>query len=302
MRISFLLLLLVLLGPLSSALAAQGSAEKLAATGRCSQSSKLKDQQKFGDFVIRIYEREEFEDCVEVLRKNRLAFARRAEGRLVIGNDVNRGSDTDVYHPPVIPVGTDITGLGKPDLILNEWSGGAHCCFTLHVLELSDHPREIAIVHAQDSDYAHFEDLDHNGTYEFVGSDFTFAYWHAGFLQSPAPRIVLRFNGNGYELAPDLMHKPAPSTANLEAAEHQVRTGDWQAEYPPPVLWETMLDLIYTGHSDLAWKFLDGAWIAGRPGKNGFLRDFCGKLATSPYFQKLRPTISSAPCTFTPRK
>jgi len=302
MRISFLFLLLAFLGPLSPALAARGIGEKLHATKRCSQGGELEDKQKLADLVIRIYEREEFEDCVEVLRGNRLVYAGRADGRLGIGNDINKGADSETYHAPVIPIGTDITGLGEPDVILNEWSGGAHCCFTFHVLELSEHPREIAAIDAEDSDYAHFEDLKHDGAYEFVGRDFVFAYWNASFLQSPAPRIVLRFNGDRYELAPELMRQHAPSAEKLEATEHEVRKASWQNGSPPPLLWETMLDLIYTGHPELAQSFLDHAWIPAQPGKEVFQHNFCSKLVTSLYFRALSLTMPNAPCAPDPQK
>lgn len=275
--------------------------------GACPQQSTVDNEETFSDFVIRIYRgrNESFEGCIEVLRNNRIVFSRRTEGKVVIGNDVNKGSRSKAaepgeYHPPAISVGTDITGLGKPNLILNEWSGGAHCCFSFHVLELGDRPREIAVVDAADSDYAHFEDVNHDGHYEFVGWDFTFAYWRTGFSQSPAPRILLRFDGMKYELAPDLMRQAPPATKELSLIEANVLNDDWEEGTPPPLLWRTMLDLIYTGHSDLAWKFFDAAWSPQHIGKAAFLQDFCSKLATSPYFSKLRATIPAAPCKLNP--
>lgn len=266
----------------------------------CPRHGRLEDEQKFADLVIRVYRGDDFDDCIQVLRDNRVVFSRHAVGKLVIGNDINKGSGHEVRHPPKIPIGTDITGLGKPNLLLSEWSGGAHCCFTFHVLELGDHPREIATVEAEDSDYAHFEDMNRDGVYEFVGWDFTFAYWHAGFLQSPAPRIVLRFNGARYELAPDLMRQTPPSAEQLNLTEGKVRDGEWEEGYPPPLLWETMLNLIYAGHSDLAWSFMDAAWAPEHTGRAKFLQDSCTKLATSPYFPRLRRTIPTAPCKLDP--
>jgi hypothetical protein len=56
-----------------------------------------------------------------------------------------------------------------------------------------------------------------------------------------------------------------------------------------------MLDLIYTGHSDLGWKLFDGAWPAQRAGKDKFLGDFCTQLRTSPYWADLKKGIPSAP-------
>lgn len=269
--------------------------------GNCPRHSNLDDEQKFADFVVRIYRGgdDDFDGCIVILKSNRLVFSRRVEGKVAIGNDVNKDDqEPGVPHPPLIPIGTDITGLGKPNLILNEWSGGAHCCFTFHIFELDDHPREVASVQAEHSDYAHFEDLNHDGIYEFVGWDFTFAYWHAGFLQSPAPKIVLRFDGTQYELAPNLMKQAPPSAGQLAKTEAEVRRDAWDDKFPPPLLWGTMLDLIYTGHSNLARPFADAAWLPGNIGEPRFLREFCHQLSSSPYFAQLRRTIQSAPCTF----
>jgi hypothetical protein len=299
MRIIYALVLLGLCAAPSTSSAQIKNPENSLREG-CPEHSRLEDEQKFADFIIRTYSHDDFDDCIQILRDNRVVFSRHAVGKLVIGNDINKDSGHEVYLPPKIPIGTDITGRGKPNVILGEWSGGAHCCFAFHVLELGDHPRDIAIVDAGDSDYAHFEDLNHDGVYEFVGWDFTFAYWHAGFLQSPAPRIVLRFNGTRYELAPDLMRQTPTSKGQLNLTETKVRDSEWEGGYPPPLLWETMLDLIYTGHADLAWSFVEAAWSPERSGRTKFLQDFCAKLATSPYFPKLRPTIPTAPCKLDP--
>lgn len=282
--------------------AAQKKNSKRSLSVGCPLHSKLEDEQKFADFVIRIYRGADFDGCVQVLRDNHVVFSKNADGIFIIGNDVNRDSKDEVFHPPAIPLGTDITGLGKPNLILIEFSGGAHCCFTFHVVELGSSPQEIASIEAEHSDYAHFEDLNHDGTYEFVGWDYTFAYWHTGFLQSPAPRIVLRFNGKHYELAPDMMRDKPPSPEQLTKVEAEIRDGEWNGGNPPPQLWGTMLDLIYAGNSDLAWKFLDAAWAPGYKGKARFLQDFCTTLAASPYFPRLRPTIPTAPCSLHPQR
>jgi hypothetical protein len=76
-------------------------------------------------------------------------------------------------------VGTDITGAGKPNAIVSDWSGGAHCCFTLRIFELGKQFKEIAKIEAGHSDGAKFVDLDHDGFYEFEGNDWAFAYWES---------------------------------------------------------------------------------------------------------------------------
>lgn len=274
-----------------------------AAQEHCPSSRTLQEKETFGIFEVQVYRGENLDGCVRVLRNGRRVFSKHTEWKFVIGNDINKESgnevlDKGVFHAPRIAPGTDITGRGKPDLILAEWSGGAHCCFSFHVIELGDVVREIATVKADDSDYAHFEDVNQDGIYEFIGYDYAFAYWRAGFMQSPAPQVILRFDGKSYELAPDLMRKPVPSSSVLSKQREAVRKSEWEEESPPTQLWATMLDLIYTGNSDVAWKFFSETWPSKRAGSKAFLRSFCGQLATSRYFAQLRPTIKNAPCTF----
>jgi hypothetical protein len=49
-----------------------------------------------------------------------------------------------------------------------------------------------------------------------------------------------------------------------------------------------MLDLIYTGNMDSAWKFFDKAWDKSFNGKKKFLREFREQLQTSPYWFQIR--------------
>ena len=44
-----------------------------------------------------------------------------------------------------------------------------------------------------------------------------------------------------------------------------------------------MLDLIYAGNMDSAWRLLDKAWPANQPNKEVFLKDFKEQLMASAY-------------------
>ena len=52
-------------------------------------------------------------------------------------------------------------------------------------------------------------------------------------------------------------------------------------------IWEHMLDLIYTGHPEEAWKFLDRVWKSDEKTKQAFLFDFKEQLSTSQYADQL---------------
>lgn len=184
-------------------------------------------------------------------------------------------------------VGKDITGKGLPNVVVSEWSGGAHCCFIFHIFEIGKELQKIAELDAGHGDGdTHFADVDGDGRLEVFLRDWSFSYWQTSFADSPAPQVILRYRDGGYWLAPDLMLKAAPTPATVSGRARQVRQHeDWKdAENPPSELWSYMLELIYTGHPELAWQFCNMAWPPQVPGKEAFLMDFRSQLAQSPFW------------------
>jgi hypothetical protein len=194
----------------------------------------------------------------------------------------------DAKQKELLAVGKNITGNGLPNLVVSEYTGGAHCCFLAHVFELGKEFRKVGTLDARDGDLSHFEDLDGDGSLEFVTNDFTFAYWHASFADSPAPRVVLKYRDGAYRVAPGLMRRPAPSAAELERQSREVREApQWHARRMPTALWKTMLDLIYEGNADAAWAFLNSSWPRKEAEKEEFRREFLEQLRKSPYAKEI---------------
>jgi len=210
-------------------------------------------------------------------------------------------------NDPGIPIGTDVTGAGLPDLVVGEWTGGAHCCFTLHVFELGKRFRVVGKIEADDSDGAQFIDLEHDGKYVFEGNDWVFAYWGTSFVNSPAPDIFLRYLDGRFRLATDLMKKPEPSADEFAALVDEVRNDQWDLTDTtrpcgelkfcriPVSLWRNMLKLLYIGHADLAWRLLDKAWRLSPQRKQAFANGFCKQLSQSHYWNDLHVWAGSCP-------
>ena len=57
----------------------------------------------------------------------------------------------------------------------------------------------------------------------------------------------------------------------------------------PPEMRQKLLDLIYTGNMEAAWRLLDLSWLDG-PGKKQFLKAFKKQLTTSPYYAAITQT------------
>jgi hypothetical protein len=201
---------------------------------------------------------------------------------------------------PAIANGTDVTGRGQPDMIVSLYTGGAHCCTDHFVFELGPNFQLLATLNDTNDDLAHFERLA-DGHYYYVTADWTFGYWPTCFACSPSEVVTLHWandaKGGGFHLATDKMQTPAPTAAqwnsDLAAAQKAVSAGD--ADTIGTTMWQTVLDLLYTGHSDLAWKFIDTLGPKAQQSPLPALADFCALLKTDPYWPDLQPTLKDTP-------
>ena len=201
---------------------------------------------------------------------------------------------------PAIANGTDVTGRGHPDMIVSLYTGGAHCCTMHYVFELEPAFKLLATLNDTNDDEAHFEHFK-DGHYYYITADWTFEYWPTCFACSPSALVTLRWvdddRGGGFHLAMDKMQTPTPTNAewnkDLSAAQKAVNAGS--VDDIGQSLWGVVLDLIYAGHSDLAWKFVDAAGPKAQEKPFPALADFCGLLKQSPYWPDLQPTLKDTP-------
>jgi hypothetical protein len=262
--------------------------------------SNLKDSAKVGQYSFRSYKNLAGDACLQVSRDGKVIFRRTLgnAGYFALGQSANKE-----WKVPAIANGTDITGRGHPDMIVSFYTGGAHCCTFHYIFELDPEFKLLATLDAEDGDFAHFSPLDGEPHYYYLAYDWTFAYWRESFAGSPAPAVILQFEDDGksgnYHLALDKMRRPEPSQDEWKKATKEAR--DAFTENNPfdegigPELWGHMLNLIYSGHSDLAWKLFDEAWPTKKSGKEKFLSDFCSQLKISPYWPDLEKSIPAMP-------
>jgi hypothetical protein len=245
-------------------------------------------EQSYEDYRVRItgptdYRATLMESTLEIFKGDKQVFQKN-EWRFYFGHRNERE-----YSNDIIRIGTDITGNGKPNLVVRSWSGGAHCCHFFLIFELGDTFRQIATIDVMDSGSAHFEDRDGDANLEFVFGDYTFAYWNECFADSPVPKVVLRFSGNGYHIAEDQMRGEPPSDAKIrQIAARIAETPSRSKDLPPTPLWGTMLEWIYKGNADAAWQLFDLAWQPEMPGKDEFLKSFKTQLETSPWWPDIK--------------
>lgn len=187
-----------------------------------------------------------------------------------------------------------ITGNGIPTLVVSEWSGGMKCCMSLHLFELGESFRKVETIEIDVSMDAWFENLDQDPALELEILDSAFADWGELFTGSFMPRVVLKYRDGQFRAAPDLMRRPAPLPAELDALAREVAESDaWsESNEPPDEYWSRVVDLLYTGNSAEAWRFFERAWPPARSGRNEFRLKLAFRLMRSPYWSDLRTWLS----------
>jgi len=256
----------------------------------------LQNSATFRDYTVKTYfdpSSNQKDAYFEIFQNGRPIYRKQATEngtKFVVGTLYDDDPDSKLAA-----MGRDITGDGQPDLVISEWMGGANCCLMLHVFEIGSRFRKIASLDAEFGDQGpHFVHLVEGPGLQVQLYDWTFANWHTDFADSPAPRVILRYQDGGYRVAPALMRTAtvdakelAKEVALIRNEAKHLHAGSWPDADLPPQLWGTMLDLIYSGHRDTAWQFLDAAWPKQIGGKDAFRRDFDEQLKRSPYWKSI---------------
>jgi len=188
------------------------------------------------------------------------------------------------------PVGEDVTGDGVPDVVVREWSGGAHCCYDDHVISLASPVRLVAsapLGHGGDAAWVGGDD----GAWAVLTTDSTFAYWRASFADSPMPRLRLTWREGRLAATPPADVDPAD--ANDLEVEAMRLTGLRLEEAPTwePSLAAAVLDRLYAGQRAAGWWLLDRVMPSSDPERRGYERELRGALESSPWW----PDVSSFP-------
>lgn len=200
----------------------------------------------------------------------------------------------------------DIDGDNIPDLIVGAYSGGAHCCSTYFIVQLGQSPGLVGTISAQNG--AGFQrSKGPTGELETIitTDDDIWNYWHASYVGSARPVVILRLSRGVLSIAVDLMRQPLPDSAQLAAdaarirAALEARVGEGIVEPsdldPGYELWRIPLDLMHSGHEPEAWAFFDEAWPDAVPGKAKFLAEFKANLENSRYWPDIRAAYARQP-------
>ncbi len=242
----------------------------------------LKEEKAFRDYTVRVFRAGA--GFYQILKNGRQIFADS-------GNIYHIGSNyEDEPASKLVSIGKNVTGDGQPNLLISDWTGGAHCCFSFHLFQIADNDfRLIQTFDTEHTDYANFINLDNDPALEFRMFDWTFAYWRTSFADSPAPEVILKYNGRKYEVAYDLMRKPPLPQNELTRIAREIEAlPEWKKDPPPVRLWEEMLKLIYSGNMPQAWNLAELSWPKDIGNKAEFLKSFRTQLRKSPYWKNVQ--------------
>lgn len=87
------------------------------------------------------------------------------------------------------------------------------------------------------------------------------------------------------------MYQPAPSEETFEDTINVIREAknDYNQNAPPMILWDKMLELLYSGHESVAWRLHERAWQPHFGDRTEWAKKFEEQLSESKYWKHLYP-------------
>ena len=162
----------------------------------------------------------------------------------------------------------DINGDGYPDVIIETYTGGAHCCFGTQVYSLGETP--ILILEKPESNVSgQFQDLDGDDIYEFVTADDVFAYQYCPYISSPMVKVILAYDskeGRFLPASPNFPEEYADAilsdtkSAERVAKAETFENDEWDETSKCSIL-PVALNHIYLGDLETARSELDRLYI-----------------------------------------
>ena len=125
-----------------------------------------------------------------------------AQGSTVYYDEPVASKLCGTYCAPGFPSGNtssvhvlDLEHDGQPDVVLDLYSGGAHCCWIEQIFSFDPGTMTYAMTQHDFGDPGEeIVDLRHNGRYEFLTADDWFAYEFTDFAASGLPIQILTFS------------------------------------------------------------------------------------------------------------
>jgi hypothetical protein len=165
--------------------------------------------------------------------------------------------------------GTDINGDGKPELVIDGYSGGERCCFTYTIAGLSGTPRVIRKIESP-SPLTFEKQAD--GTVLIHGAESSLDYFILPHPMAVVPQVTLRMEGNNlvdvsaqFQADYDKLIDEARAeltSADLEKFRQSSYNDKMFTDQLPTVrrVLTIVLNYLYSGREEQGWKALEELW------------------------------------------
>ena len=190
--------------------------------------------------------------------------------------------------------GQDIDGSGYPNLVIERYSGGAHCCFETFVYDLAETFLPISLPASPGGNApGEFVDLDGDSVFEFWTRDDSFAYAYCCYADSPCVPVVLVYDSEQGRYIPKSYAYPEVYRSEIRLDTERAKlalTGGGDASWdgtPKCEVLPLILDYLYSGDPDAAWKALETYYLF--PDKDAFRAEIEAVVGASPYFATPSP-------------
>jgi hypothetical protein len=145
----------------------------------------------------------------------------------------------------------DLDADGEPEVVLDLYTGGAHCCFRTQIFTYSAPGYARAAVHDWGNATARLKDVDRDGTAEVKSADGRFAYAFTSYAFSALPVRILRWRDDRlFDATQAFRH------AVRKDARHWMRQYRHASIDPRGVLAAWAADRYRLGHRAAARRFL----------------------------------------------
>ncbi len=159
--------------------------------------------------------------------------------------------------------GEDLFGDGHPSLVLEGYSGGAHCCYTYVIASLGERPVIFPPIE-NETPFFFFKDPV-SKQFRIMTSDGAFDYFD-GMCHAcaPFPRVVLQADRAGlHDVSPQFVDQ---YDSEIALARAKIANGDIARflisdfEDAKAVVLEIVFSYLYSGREAQAWQALDEMW------------------------------------------
>ena len=157
----------------------------------------------------------------------------------------------------------DLEHDGEPDVVLDLYSGGAHCCTVVEVFSFDAAASTYVETERTFGDPdARVVDLDHNGQFEFLTADDSFAYRFTDYAASGLPIEILTFAGGQFTDVTRSYPKLIAKDAAFWLRAFKRMAGDHYSD-SVGVIAAWAADQYLLGHVKLANRYLHQQAVAG---------------------------------------